>query len=811
MNSFSSISCTFIALITININSFSHMDSRFCSKPEEIEVLKGPKPKFTPVVFLGLRLTQGWVSEGNIVPFDNETMGKKDFFNQKKFDSDKDYRASIIEAVRQCVQRGMIFSPDVMKLVTTDPTFGWERTDVCTKCKGTELCGISLMCDLCDVNETHLHCLVSPMVSIPIGKWYCDECCIKTGIPIGTLLPDSEDEASPESDANIDDNEVGGARKKGKFIKDAKEKKARGRPKAAAKNTIAGMTISESIMNFIAKEDKGVSSDDRINDNELYSNLYPSVKEDDVCFVCGEGGKLILCDYPLCIRSYHHACVIKSFPHSPDYSFQDDNDVWFCPKHTCSMCSVMETMPYTVYNRTVQLPKCMMTDLSCNKSGYIASYDLVPQRELKSCTNCPFSACKDCEVALASNAGLDGSLFKFKRNLVGEKVLNCLNCYSLQSNYRLKIAKLLEATWSKIATSRLSLPFIRPLLPGVRISGGSGNGESLDLMTILENIRSFKYETIEMFTSDLAALRQLISETLKGVTPDQCVDNQNIIMNSYDTVVSNALQFLDRKKKSIQSATNGDTASGETDTMDAKTEINQEQILMNYWRCECDRGKDPVLITSRSIENWEQFLSQGQLLKHNKGKIDPYAIPPHWSDSNLQHSAVNGSQDRSAAFIQEFDDYVVDSSASGVIEAMLQLSASQSVVNGAAENSDIYKLLSRLRQLATESLQVTNIIRSKYTKEIFNLIDVDSINGINSKFELGVNKTLMQELKLVNDNLLWRLNTTNKSYEASKVVINDLVEKIRSNESKLIAITDERIVLAKQALDCMTEINKLDR
>ena len=31
--------------------------------------------------------------------------------------------------------------------------------------------------------------------------------------------------------------------------------------------------------------------------------------EDDRCFVCGEGGKLILCDFPNCPRVYHQVSV----------------------------------------------------------------------------------------------------------------------------------------------------------------------------------------------------------------------------------------------------------------------------------------------------------------------------------------------------------------------------------------------------------------------------------------------------------------------------------------------------------------------
>ena len=32
--------------------------------------------------------------------------------------------------------------------------------------------------------------------------------------------------------------------------------------------------------------------------------------EDDRCFVCGEGGKLILCDFPNCPRVYHQVSDI---------------------------------------------------------------------------------------------------------------------------------------------------------------------------------------------------------------------------------------------------------------------------------------------------------------------------------------------------------------------------------------------------------------------------------------------------------------------------------------------------------------------
>lgn len=56
-------------------------------------------------------------------------------------------------------------------------------------------------------------------------------------------------------------------------------------------------------------------------------------ESEDWCFVCKDGGDLLLCDYPGCIKVYHPECVGRK------KSVMKSEERWTCSWHTCSECN----------------------------------------------------------------------------------------------------------------------------------------------------------------------------------------------------------------------------------------------------------------------------------------------------------------------------------------------------------------------------------------------------------------------------------------------------------------------------------------
>ncbi|GMI74487.1 Needed for RDR2-independent DNA methylation [Hibiscus trionum] len=76
--------------------------------------------------------------------------------------------------------------------------------------------------------------------------------------------------------------------------------------------------------------------------------------EEDVCFICFDGGALVLCDRRGCPKAYHSACVGR------DEAFFQSRGKWNCGWHLCSNCK--KSAHYMCYTCTFSLCKGCIKD-----------------------------------------------------------------------------------------------------------------------------------------------------------------------------------------------------------------------------------------------------------------------------------------------------------------------------------------------------------------------------------------------------------------------------------------------------------------
>ncbi|CAN6461985.1 unnamed protein product [Victoria cruziana] len=96
------------------------------------------------------------------------------------------------------------------------------------------------------------------------------------------------------------------------------------------------------------------------------AQLKPQVKknaEEDVCFICFDGGELVLCDRRFCPKAYHPTCINR------DEAFFRKKGRWNCGWHLCSTCR--KAAHFMCYTCTYSLCKrCIKeADFFCVRSN----------------------------------------------------------------------------------------------------------------------------------------------------------------------------------------------------------------------------------------------------------------------------------------------------------------------------------------------------------------------------------------------------------------------------------------------------------
>ncbi|XP_039039990.1 zinc finger CCCH domain-containing protein 19-like isoform X2 [Hibiscus syriacus] len=118
----------------------------------------------------------------------------------------------------------------------------------------------------------------------------------------------------------------------------------------AAELTEGTEEIEDSSKASGGKRKRGKNSSTKV----LAKALSNKKAEEDVCFICFDGGALVLCDRRGCPKAYHSACVGR------DDAFFQSRGKWNCGWHLCSNCK--KNALYMCYTCTFSLCKGCIKD-----------------------------------------------------------------------------------------------------------------------------------------------------------------------------------------------------------------------------------------------------------------------------------------------------------------------------------------------------------------------------------------------------------------------------------------------------------------
>lgn len=318
----------------------------------------------------------------------------------------------------------------------------------------------------------------------------------------------------------------------------------------------------------------------------------------------------------------------------------DTSVEWYCPRHFCVDCGALQTVTNIALD-TLPLPPILYETAMNTRSQQRQQDDnnsqLIVEKMLKQCKTCPFAMCLECEEMLSEEfqstffysfsalniaGGSASSLPQQQQpghvaartrhsnpnnhhsnshsnntqqeNQQSSQQCTCIHCHEAQSTStdftmdslggKLKLAKCLEVAWVKMTTSRLALPFFRPLLPEtVATPSTPTTVHRDDLMSILENIHALKYQRIGELSNDLHEFIGNVVHYLEK--PSSQPQREDVLVTAIKTIISAAEGYLKGRKKDFEG-----TFPYEDPSTVKKRQLSHSDVSPRtsvWWRIEC--------------------------------------------------------------------------------------------------------------------------------------------------------------------------------------------------------------------------------
>jgi len=813
------------------------------SSPPETEGMERTRPSSSrpliPVTFLGSSLQRGWVSETCIKLFDAESVRSK--LRVKTLKTDRAYCEAVIEGIRIESAAGSFFPKDIIDSVEAVQDVNWDREDdVCRICKGTEWSGDSLLCDRCAQGEIHLHCLATPILTPPEGDWYCPTCCKELGLPEDYMPAVKSVTPAPSASSAT--------------VKYSKKRPATNGNNCSEEPTSKRSNLLTEVETTVTQEprrERNQSDSTPIPEPEKAIE-YCFVCRTGAGV--SSMGRLMSCNFPSCHRTYHPVCVAARLPGPILDSSADISEPWFCPAHFCSACDSLETYRTTPevfptqvlatgahlsggtelhHCSTCPFSLCLSCVCGVNSQRYRAGSgsggigalfrSVTAHTLLTNEVHLPLLA-----IATASSTKNPRNSKNSRSEIKDGKIKCCLNC--ALPNPRLALARFLEEIWVEIACNRLADPFLRPLLPGVldctkdftsvhpvpSPSDSTSNSsvssistpvslQNQDMLGLLEKIRSLEYDSHEAFAADISSLRQYLERSLRGALAMQYGSDINseveesivCILQSFDSITHDALHLSYNRRVRLTGVENLKKQ------YKARASVSAEEHLVSLWRRECeyrmagDEG-DGARSVSRSMSEWCRFIDSAGLCAEPE-----------------EQNTSNDASDLQTTFFDE--------SGSEAVDRLLELAAADALahIHDSTTDYDIKRdddkaepihtapcgscfgdnhrhgvygdalnVIERLHEVTTTALQLqTQLKRDLVSRQTANL----HLDGDNYVSEVSFDDMhVLRELKLVNDNLKWKLRRQSMALQKATEMIRSLTTQNDILTNRIYQLSDSK-------------------